>query len=256
MKQQQLPPSRLWRLAYYDNGAMVESTRSASSESSTIPVIDDETQKPCFVRRYCQCDNHNNNNNNNNHNTTLPQQQERHVHFAATSRVIPNPNKKVRFAEKTTVIHDARRRPQEVANHKLWYSERDFARFRQSNQEMCHYFGDRPWFLHLTAVYRALRDGEDKPVSSSSSSSNDSNNNAMDVDPQYLGLETTVVNVAFYTRHETLRNSLQHWQTAAKTLPNIAARQVRRASFQQSAAVTQWAHYVAVQVARSVQEEA
>lgn len=233
---------RQWQLFAFANGdeeslsirlCLEESIRSISSEGSTIAVrrMDKSLDWDKSLA-------------------------DKSVHFATqTTQIIPpaptpatRPKRQVRFAQQEIIPCAS----WDVPAGQLWYTERDYASFEQSTQEQCHYFGDRPCFSQLTRAFRALRDGDDQLVPTVTSSSSYNNNNHV---ANLVGLEHWMINTARHTRREEISRAIRHWQRTAPSLPSLRQRQVARVSQAQSRPARQFAHFVAKQIAASVQQD-
>ena len=238
----QTPPKH-WRLVSHANSVSLpfclnESIRSISSEGSTIPV-NRLTKESDHVTALATAE-------------SQRKSSYQQVRFSTRPpQMIPTkPKRRVKFAEDQNIVHTIESSTPPVSPCQLWYTEREYAALEQSRQEQCHYFGDRPWFSHLSRAFRALRDGdevEDTTAMASTTSSSDMAN--------LIGLEHWMINTARHTRRQEILQSIRHWQRTAPALPSVRQRQVARVSFQQSRPARQFASYVGQIVATSVQNE-
>ena len=258
----QSPSSRQWRLwPYANNESSIpwhfdESIRSISSEGSTIAVdhtLAKQVQEVPLPRSSIQ----------QSQSQILTQPDDDYirprVHFSTRPpQIIPHkPKRRVRIALEHNEVHAVEPATQSVPACQLWYTEREYAALEQSRQEQCHYFGDRPWFAHLTRAYRALRDGDKLVAYDEEDNDNDDSPVASppsDIET-LIGLEHWMINTARRTRRREILCTMRHWQRTAPALPSVRQRQVARVSAQQSQPARHFAHYVAQQVAESVQHD-
>ena len=222
-----------------------DSVRSLSSEGSTIPTTytnDDENFKNKQPPRTCQCPSQS---------QQQHQRQLRVVRFSETTNVIPR-RQYVHFAP-FVQEYDAPQAHAHVSPQTLWYSTRDYARFRHSTEEMCHLLAEKPWFTMLSDLHEQLQLVNNE-TSTTTTATTTATTHTILPDAWVLGLEHWIVTAPGRLQRRTrLLTQIQHHQRQQQSVPShVVRRRVHCVSVQHSRPDCAWARLVAQQVARSV----